>query len=121
MEHQSNNPGRPILPLVLVIAGLLLIAGAILWGSNFTQAPPAESPAPSATVNRQNTSVEIPRLALVEAKQAFDQKTAVFVDVRDAQSYANGHIPGAISIPLLDLGSRLKELKAGDWIITYCT
>ena len=43
------------------------------------------------------------------------------MDVRDALSYATGHIPGALSIPLANLADHLNELKKDAWIITYCT
>jgi rhodanese-related sulfurtransferase len=45
----------------------------------------------------------------------------VFLDVRYAEDYAAGHIPGALSIPLTELETRLGELDRTDWIITYCT
>ena len=60
-------------------------------------------------------------MSLGNAKAAYDLKQATFVDVRDADSYANAHIAGALSIPLADLESRLKELDPNAWIITYCT
>ena len=56
------------------------------------------------------TAQEVTRLSLEDAKAAFDQKTAVFLDVRDADSYASSHIPGALSIPLSELPDRLGEL-----------
>jgi rhodanese-related sulfurtransferase len=45
------------------------------------------------------------------------------VDVRDAQSYANGHIAGAINIPLGDeeQAAHLTRLKAEKRpIVAYC-
>lgn len=62
----------------------------------------------------------VPHLALGEGKLAFDSHQAVFLDVRDAASYAQGHIPGALSIPADQVESRLKELDASQWIIAYC-
>jgi len=41
-------------------------------------------------------SDQIPRLSLVGAKNRFDQKSAVFLDARSAEEYAQGHIPGAL-------------------------
>ena len=63
----------------------------------------------------------ITRLSLEEARAAFDNGAAIFVDVRSADSYASGHIPGARSIPLGELEGRLEELDPAQWIITYCT
>ncbi len=66
-------------------------------------------------------TIAVPRVSLADAFQAYNQKTAVFVDVRDTDSYAFGHIPGALNIPLEELDARSGELNAQKWIITYCT
>ncbi len=63
----------------------------------------------------------IQRVSLEEAKQAFDEGTAVFLDVRGDDVYAMEHVTGALSIPLGEVESRLGELDPGQWIIPYCT
>ncbi|HKA89596.1 MAG TPA: metalloregulator ArsR/SmtB family transcription factor [Haliangiales bacterium] len=45
---------------------------------------------------------------------------AVLLDVRPAEEYRAGHIPGAISIPLPELKSRLGELPRRREIVAYC-
>jgi rhodanese-related sulfurtransferase/DNA-binding transcriptional ArsR family regulator len=42
------------------------------------------------------------------------------VDVRPAQEFAAGHVPGAINIPIEDLGSRIGELPKQKEIVAYC-
>ncbi len=42
------------------------------------------------------------------------------LDVRTAQEFANGHIPGAVNIPVDDLRSRLNELPQDRKIAVYC-
>lgn len=44
----------------------------------------------------------------------------VAVDVRPAEEYAAGHIPGALSIPLDQLSDRLADLPADVEIVAYC-
>jgi rhodanese-related sulfurtransferase len=44
----------------------------------------------------------------------------VVLDVRPAAEYAAGHIPGAVSIPLDQLATRLAELPADVEIVAYC-
>ena len=61
------------------------------------------------------------RVSLSEAYAAYQDLSAVFVDVRGAESFDAGHIPGAVHIPLADLASRLNELSKEDWILLYCT
>ena len=75
---------------------------------------PTTGPTPS-------TAESVVRVDLEEAKVAFDSHTAIFLDVRAAESYAEAHIPGAINIPLDQLEARIGELNPNAWIITYCT
>jgi ArsR family transcriptional regulator len=42
------------------------------------------------------------------------------LDVRPVEEYAAGHIPGAVSVPLAELESRLSELTADEEIVAYC-
>ncbi len=42
------------------------------------------------------------------------------LDVRPAQEYAAGHVPGAINIPLPEINKRLHELPANREIVAYC-
>lgn len=42
------------------------------------------------------------------------------VDVRPAEEYAAGHIPGAINIPLPELQKRLGDLPKRKEIVAYC-
>lgn len=44
----------------------------------------------------------------------------VVLDVRPSEEYAAGHVPGAVSVPLGELKSRLKELPKGKEIVAYC-
>ena len=45
---------------------------------------------------------------------------AILLDVRPAAEYEAGHLPGAISMPLDQLGARLHELPAGKQVVAYC-
>jgi len=42
------------------------------------------------------------------------------IDVRPAEEFRAGHIPGAISFPLAELERRLKELPRRTEIVAYC-
>lgn len=44
----------------------------------------------------------------------------VVLDVRPNEEYAAGHIPGAVSVPIGELKTRLKELPKGKEIVAYC-
>jgi rhodanese-related sulfurtransferase/DNA-binding transcriptional ArsR family regulator len=45
---------------------------------------------------------------------------ATVIDVRPAEEYAAGHIPGALSVPLDELADRLAELPADQEVVAYC-
>lgn len=65
-----------------------------------------------------------PRIAFDEFRTLHASKALFVVDVRDPQSYANGHIPGAVNIPLgtEQQPEQLARLKAAGKrpIVTYC-
>ena len=44
----------------------------------------------------------------------------VVLDVRPAEEYAAGHIPGALSIPLAELADRVAELPEETEVVAYC-
>lgn len=46
--------------------------------------------------------------------------SATVLDVRPADEYAAGHLPGAINVPLSVLASRLGRLPRGREVVAYC-
>ena len=42
------------------------------------------------------------------------------IDVRPAEEFRSGHVPGAINIPFSELQKHMDELASGDEIIAYC-
>ena len=42
------------------------------------------------------------------------------LDVRDAEQYKAGHIPGAQNVPLTELPAKLAALPKDKTIVTYC-
>lgn len=42
------------------------------------------------------------------------------LDVRPADEFADGHVPGARNIPLAELMARLDEIPAGREVVAYC-
>lgn len=70
---------------------------------------------------------DVPRPLQIQAarvKQFFDGHAATFVDARDADEYAAGHIPGALNIPgeqaITDPDRLEKFDPQGKPIIVYC-
>ncbi len=62
-----------------------------------------------------------PRVSLSEFKALLARGDVLVLDVRDQQSYKNGHIPGARSLPLAELASRAPQLRSEKRpIVAYC-
>jgi phage shock protein E len=63
----------------------------------------------------------VPRITIDEVKALMAKKQVLLVDVRDPQSFADGHMPGAINVPFdripdhVDAWKKEKRL-----IVTYC-
>jgi len=63
----------------------------------------------------------VPRISVAELKRAVDAGQVLVIDVRDAGWYAEGHLPGAINVPLDALQQNLAALKAAKkGIVAYC-
>jgi rhodanese-related sulfurtransferase/DNA-binding MarR family transcriptional regulator len=55
-----------------------------------------------------------------ELLRRIEDGTAIVVDARPLLEYRQGHIAGALSIPIKDLESRLQELPEGCTVVAYC-
>ncbi|MCC7598525.1 metalloregulator ArsR/SmtB family transcription factor [Janthinobacterium sp. FW305-129] len=55
-----------------------------------------------------------------ELLERMQEASITVLDVRPAQEFAAGHLPGAINIPFDDLQRRLGELPANAEIAAYC-
>jgi rhodanese-related sulfurtransferase len=61
------------------------------------------------------------RIEFAEFQKLHAEKKVLVVDVRDEGSFASGHIPGAINIPLGTEDRRVEPLKTEKrLIVTYC-
>lgn len=112
-KKQSSSAG----PIVLLVAGGLIILAVILFA-----VIPSLTDQPSNTVAEQDIPYpEINRVGLEDARRALENGEATFLDVRTADAYAAGHIPGAVNMASEEIPSRAAELDPNRWIITYCT
>jgi 3-mercaptopyruvate sulfurtransferase SseA len=110
MDENRKNP----FPWLVIGGGVLLLLAVIAYAMINRPAAAVVTPTPGSLEQVQRVSLE-------EAKAAYDAKSAVFLDVRDGSSYAAGHIPGAVLMPVSELANRSGELNPKSWIIPYCT
>ena len=56
----------------------------------------------------------------LSAQELDQKKGAVIIDVRTHKEYGQGHVPGAVHVPLADVGTKVKKLKKDKEIVVYC-
>ena len=84
-----------------------------------TDAPTATSPITAVQYFTAKLAYEMTPWKL---KGLLDKKTPdlLILDVRGADSWAEGHLPGAVSLPLPELAGKLASLPKDKTIVTYC-
>jgi len=63
---------------------------------------------------------ELEALPRRELLQRVRDGLVTVLDVRPAEEYAAGHVPGAVNVPLSELENYLKELRPEQEIVAYC-
>ena len=64
---------------------------------------------------------DVPRISIDDVKQLMATKQVVLIDVRDPRSFADGHIPGAINVPMASVQSYLDTIPKDKPVVAYCT
>lgn len=54
------------------------------------------------------------------AKRLRSKEDLLVLDVRPAEEFAAGHLPGAVSIPVTELKRRLKDIPKNKEVVAYC-
>jgi rhodanese-related sulfurtransferase len=53
-------------------------------------------------------------------KELDQKKGIMLIDVRSSKEYEKGHVPGAVNVPLSDIGDKIKKLKKDKELVVYC-
>ena len=111
-----------ILIAVMVLAFVAACTGTANVDHAVNLAPAAKSPTDGTYVPTPRPDDGAPRITLADAKKDFDAKTALFIDTRSAEQYAQGHVPGSINLSVSDLAAGKEDkLSKGKKIIAYCS
>lgn len=78
------------------------------------------TPPPISSVPQSGTS-GVQRIAVEDLKPKFDRGEVTIIDTRDPTSFAQGHIPGAILIPMASIQTEIPNLPKNKPIVAYCT
>jgi len=105
--------------------GIIIISGALGIGVNAFRAEgiPLMERWQEKVLNEQLTG-GLPAVSLKQVKEAYKSGDVLLVDARNPEFFEQGHIPGAVSLPVREFDSvfpRLEEqLRAAPRVITYC-
>ena len=111
MKYKKKGRLLPVLLFVGVIAASII---GLVIAQNARQSN-IENP---GVVTSQD---DVTRVTAQEAYEAQQNGGAVIVDTRSETQFVQGHIAGAINVPLDQIENRMSELDPGTWYITYCT
>jgi len=76
---------------------------------------------PAAAAQAVTDPAKVPRVTVAELKKLQASGAVSVVDVRDADSFKAGHIPGALSIPLDQVSANADRLKSTKKpLVFYC-
>ena len=99
---------------------IVALSAAVIAGGSFVAWSAAQSKADSGPPLPMPKS---DRISMAEFKKLLAANAVVVVDVRGPESYANGHIPGALMIPEGEINGevaeKLKKLRKP--VATYCS
>jgi len=110
---------------LLQSVGIIIISGALGIAVNALRAEgiPLVERWQEKVLNQQLTG-GLPAVSLKQVKEAYKSGTALFVDAREQEFFEQGHIPGAVSLPVREFDlvfPRLEEqIRAAPRVITYC-
>jgi 3-mercaptopyruvate sulfurtransferase SseA len=108
--------------MVYVVCAAVAAALIVFSVRRMTKSPQPPAAQPVATAPQQAPDVSgVRRMPLADLQERLDRSEVTLIDVRDADSYIAGHIPGAIHIPLSYIEGEVRYLPRDKPIVTYCT
>ncbi len=107
-----------------LIMTLLILATVALAGCGGSSAPAAVAAAPAAPAAQAQAQLEALTLPVdinaAKTNEIRGRDDVVIVDVREDWEYAEGHVPGAVLIPLGELSARLDEIPKDKTVVAVC-
>lgn len=127
----SKPQPKQLSNLPLIIGGILvvLLLGFAFW----RMAKKSETPAPVAqtqtapavqqpvAADEEAAKALVARISVADLQTRLANNQVTLIDVRDADSYLQAHIPGAMHIPLARIDGEIPYLPKDKPIVTYCT
>jgi len=61
-----------------------------------------------------------PQVPEIDVRTLAERRDVPLVDVREANEYAEGHVPGAVLVPMSEIADRVDELPTGGEVFLIC-
>jgi len=108
---------------VLNIVFSLILLAAVFKGCE--QAAPQASEPGGFTSEQDYEQPSNPHIKIIDVDQAYrlyteEKNDYVFIDVRSESEFEDGHIQGALNIPVSEIVDRLDEIPEDKYIVVYC-
>src|SRR5262245_47396640 len=103
----GNITGLSIMREFLIVSLLLLLLG-VAFACNKSSGTAGSTS--NTTATSRSADDDAPRISLADAKKAFDDGSAVFIDTRPADVYKQEHVKGSLNITKDTLEARYSEL-----------
>ena len=127
----SKPQPKPLGNLPLIIGGILVAAllGFAFWRmtkKNEAATPAAQTQTAPAVqqpiaADEEAAKALVTRISVADLQTRLANNQVTLIDVRDADSYKERHIPGALHIPLAYIAGEIPYLPKDKPIVTYCT
>jgi hypothetical protein len=127
-SKQTASPWTFVIGLAtgaVVVAAIFLLRPSPTIPTDQTAAP-ASAAERSVAMPVEVTPVSpaeiarVERISASETRRLLEADQAIIIDVRDVHSFVDGHIPGALQIPLEYVPSQIPWFPRDRKIITYC-
>jgi rhodanese-related sulfurtransferase len=73
-----------------------------------------------SVVSYAKDSETVQEISVEDAMEAWQKQEVVFIDVRTVEEYNQGHVPGALLLPLAELENRLDEVTTDTKVLIIC-
>lgn len=111
---------KSTLSILILTVGLVVSACSTSSSNSVSNNAAVKTSTPAAAQPLPPTD-NAARISLEDAKKAFDDGTAIFIDTRSETTYKQEHIKGSINIPTGSLDANINKLSKGKKLIAYCS
>jgi len=61
-----------------------------------------------------------PQVPEIDVQTLAQRRDVPLIDVREANEYADGHVPGAVLLPMSEIADRVDEVPTGGEVFLIC-